>query len=89
MTKKHHDGQTQQLEEQINQLHHAAEQKIRELEPDKHQRYHQARARDGERPPPPRAPSLGTCSLSDSHARRAHARRAAVTRRRARAACSC
>merc|ERR550514_234354 len=30
MTKKHHDGQTQQLEE-----------KIRELEPDKHQRYHQ------------------------------------------------
>merc|ERR1719181_2304439 len=41
MTKKHHDGQTQQLEEQINQLHHAAEQKIRELEPDKHQRYHQ------------------------------------------------
>ena len=29
MTKKHHDGQTQQLEEQINQLHNAAEQKVR------------------------------------------------------------
>merc|ERR1719230_1148561 len=48
MTKKHHDTQTQQLEEQIVQLHQAAQEKIQQLEPDKLSRYNQLLQRSNE-----------------------------------------
>merc|ERR550514_1024605 len=48
MTKKHHDTQTQQLEEQIAQLHQAAQEKIQQLEPDKLSRYNQLLGRSTE-----------------------------------------
>lgn len=41
MMKKQQDQQTAQLEEQITQLHQAAQQKIEQLEPDKLERYNQ------------------------------------------------
>ena len=56
MTKKHHDGQTQQLE-QINQLHHAASRRFANSSPTSTSATTR-RARDGEPRPPPPPPAL-------------------------------